>query len=147
MQVTGYVYFPAVHKQHAWSLMPVTLLYVGNVAFALMSLQNLNIPMYNTLKRMTPVIVLVTKVIPMRQPHITTNTSARVTPESLSVLERCTLVALTCLSCRGHSETAAKATAVTCECSRLGIRSMGGTGSEAGSACSRQCRPSRLLHR
>ena len=41
--------------------MPVTLLYVGNVAFALMSLQNLNIPMYNTLKRMTPVIVLVTK--------------------------------------------------------------------------------------
>ena len=41
--------------------MPVTLLYVGNVAFALMSLQNLNIPMYNTLKRMTPVIVLATK--------------------------------------------------------------------------------------
>ena len=61
MQVTGYVHIPAVHRQRAWSLMPVTLLYVGNVAFALMSLQNLNIPMYNTLKRMTPVIVLVTK--------------------------------------------------------------------------------------
>ena len=56
------MHFPAVHKQRAWSLMPVTLLYVGNVAFALMSLQNLNIPMYNTLKRMTPVIVLVSKV-------------------------------------------------------------------------------------
>ncbi len=56
------MYFPAVHKQRAWSLMPVTLLYVGNVAFALMSLQNLNIPMYATLKRLTPVIVLVTKV-------------------------------------------------------------------------------------
>ena len=61
MQITGYVYIPAVHRQRAWSLMPVTLLYVGNVAFALMSLQNLNIPMYNTLKRMTPVIVLATK--------------------------------------------------------------------------------------
>ena len=61
MQVAGYVHIPAVHRQRAWSLMPVTLLYVGNVAFALMSLQNLNIPMYNTLKRMTPVIVLVTK--------------------------------------------------------------------------------------
>ena len=48
--------------------MPVTLLYVGNVAFALMSLQNLNIPMYNTLKRMTPVIVLVTKASLAGQP-------------------------------------------------------------------------------
>ena len=62
VQVGGNVNFPAVHRQCAWSLMPVTLLYVGNVAFALMSLQNLNIPMYNTLKRMTPVIVLVVKV-------------------------------------------------------------------------------------
>ena len=69
MQVSGYVYFPAVHKQRIWSLMPVTLLYVGNVAFALMSLQNLNIPMYNTLKRMTPVIVLVTKVIFLPSPQ------------------------------------------------------------------------------
>ena len=66
------MYFPAVHKQRAWSLMPVTLLYVGNVAFALMSLQNLNIPMYNTLKRMTPVIVLVTKVHFPRYPLMTT---------------------------------------------------------------------------
>lgn len=49
--------------------MPVTLLYVGNVAFALMSLQNLNIPMYNTLKRMTPVIVLATKVSLAGHPH------------------------------------------------------------------------------
>ena len=49
--------------------MPVTLLYVGNVAFALMSLQNLNIPMYNTLKRMTPVIILVTKVIFLPSPQ------------------------------------------------------------------------------
>lgn len=62
VQVSGHVYFPAVHKQRAWSLMPVVLLYVGNVAFSLMSLQNLSIPMHNTLKRMTPVIVLLTKV-------------------------------------------------------------------------------------
>lgn len=56
------VQFPALHLQRAWSLAPVTLLYVSNVAFALMGLQNLNIPMYNTLKRLTPVIVLVARV-------------------------------------------------------------------------------------
>ena len=62
MQALKIVTFTAVNWQRAWGLAPVTLLYVSNVAFALMGLQNLNIPMYNTLKRLTPVIVLITKV-------------------------------------------------------------------------------------
>jgi hypothetical protein len=62
LQVGNVVHFPALHLQRAWTLAPVTLLYVSNVAFALMGLQNLNIPMYNTLKRLTPVIVLFTRV-------------------------------------------------------------------------------------
>lgn len=61
-QTLSIVEFPPVTLQRAWTLTPVTLLYVSNVAFALMGLQNLNIPMYNTLKRLTPVIVLVVKV-------------------------------------------------------------------------------------
>jgi hypothetical protein len=61
-QALSVVSFTALNWQRAWSLAPVTLLYVSNVAFALMGLQNLNIPMYNTLKRLTPVIVLVTRV-------------------------------------------------------------------------------------
>ena len=62
VQALKIVEFTAVDWQRAWGLAPVTLLYVGNVACALMGLQNLNIPMYNTLKRLTPVIVLLTKV-------------------------------------------------------------------------------------
>ena len=61
-QTLSIVNFPSVSVQRAWALTPVTLLYVSNVAFALMGLQNLNIPMYNTLKRLTPVIVLAVKV-------------------------------------------------------------------------------------
>lgn len=61
-QTLSIVNFPSVSLQRAWALTPVTLMYVSNVAFALMGLQNLNIPMYNTLKRLTPVIVLTVKV-------------------------------------------------------------------------------------
>ncbi|BDA44780.1 UDP-N-acetylglucosamine/UDP-glucose/GDP-mannose transporter [Coccomyxa sp. Obi] len=63
LKALNIVTFPAVNWQRAWGLAPVTLLYVSNVAFALMGLQNLNIPMYNTLKRLTPVIVLLTKAV------------------------------------------------------------------------------------
>ncbi len=73
VQALKIVTFTAVNWQRAWGLAPVTLLYVSNVAFALMGLQNLNIPMYNTLKRLTPVIVLITKVflgvIPLLRHH------------------------------------------------------------------------------
>jgi len=42
----------------AKALAPVALLYNANVAFALASLTNMNVPMYNTIKRLTPAIVL-----------------------------------------------------------------------------------------
>jgi hypothetical protein len=110
VQALNIVRFAPVHVQRAWALTPVTLLYVSNVGFALMSLQacpcnlhagrvlslpsldmachrmhcpralradrhagclqNLNIPMYNTLKRLTPVIILSIKArgMPRRDP-------------------------------------------------------------------------------
>ena len=61
-QALAIVHFPAVNVQRAWALTPVTLLYISNVAFALLGLQSLNIPMYNTLKRVTPVVILAIKV-------------------------------------------------------------------------------------
>jgi solute carrier family 35 protein len=40
------------------ALLPVALLYNANVAFALASLNKVNVPMYNVLKRLTPALVL-----------------------------------------------------------------------------------------
>ena len=137
------MYFPAVHKQRAWSLMPVTLLYVGNVAFALMSLQNLNIPMYNTLKRMTPVIVLVTKVVPF---SLTSQYMAS-TP-NVKICVNAGALQSGCLDLSQLSEEILSPqqrlllSYVSVQISV--IHSVGGTRADAGSACSRQCRPSRL---
>ena len=39
----------------------MTVLYTANVGFSLFGLKTLNIPMYNVLKRLTPIIVLVVK--------------------------------------------------------------------------------------
>jgi solute carrier family 35 protein len=41
-------------------LLPLSLFYNANVAFALASLKGVNIPMYIALKRLTPLAVLVT---------------------------------------------------------------------------------------
>lgn len=43
----------------AKSLLPLSLFYNGNVAFALSSLKDVNIPMYIAIKRLTPLGVLV----------------------------------------------------------------------------------------
>lgn len=63
LQVAGVVSFPPLSMPKARSLLPVTVLYVSNVGFALLGLQSLNIPMYNTLKRLTPMLVLGAKVL------------------------------------------------------------------------------------
>lgn len=55
------VSFPATNMAKAMALLPVTLLYTANVGFALLGLRTLNIPMYNALKRLTPVMILVAK--------------------------------------------------------------------------------------
>ena len=69
LQFGGVVSIPPLSMGKAWSLLPVTVLYVSNVGFALLGLQSLNIPMYNTLKRLTPMLVLGAKVnMPARGP-------------------------------------------------------------------------------
>ena len=55
------VNFPALSAKKARALMPVTILYAGNVSCALLGLRLLNVPMYSTLKRLTPMMVLLTK--------------------------------------------------------------------------------------
>ena len=45
MQALRVVRFPGLTLPRAWALAPVSALYVSNVGFALMGLQNLNIPM------------------------------------------------------------------------------------------------------
>eukprot|EP00250_Pteridium_aquilinum_P010403 c19360_g2_i1 orf=470-1543(-) len=47
--------------QSARSLFPVVFFYNANVAFALAGLQVLNIPIFNTLKRLTPVLIIAGK--------------------------------------------------------------------------------------
>jgi len=45
--------------QTAKRLLPVSLFYNANVAFALASLRGVNIPMYIAIKRLTPLAVLI----------------------------------------------------------------------------------------
>ena len=48
-------------------LLAITTFYVANTALSLGGLSKLNVPMYTTLKRLTPIFVLVTKVGPYSQ--------------------------------------------------------------------------------
>jgi hypothetical protein len=45
LRAAGLVHFPALSARKARQLAPVTILYTANVCFALLGLQNLNIPM------------------------------------------------------------------------------------------------------
>ena len=59
LRTAGKVAFPPVNVAQAKRLAPVAHLYNANVAFALMSLGRVSVPTYNTLKRLTPAVVLV----------------------------------------------------------------------------------------
>ena len=59
LRTAGKVAFPPVNVAQAKRLAPVAVLYNANVAFALMSLGRVSVPTYNTLKRLTPAVVLV----------------------------------------------------------------------------------------
>ncbi|KAK9797084.1 hypothetical protein WJX73_006121 [Symbiochloris irregularis] len=61
LQMSRWVIIPPLVPRKAWALLPLTLLFISNVALALVGLQTLDIPMYNTLKRLTPVLVLAAK--------------------------------------------------------------------------------------
>ncbi|KAJ6373304.1 hypothetical protein OIU76_027609 [Salix suchowensis] len=54
----GYTRAREVDMQTAKRLLPVSLFYNANVAFALASLKGVNIPMYIAIKRLTPLAVL-----------------------------------------------------------------------------------------
>jgi len=47
----------------AKKLLPVSIFYNANVAFALASLKGVNIPMYIAIKRLTPLAVLISGVL------------------------------------------------------------------------------------
>ncbi|XP_065850821.1 UDP-galactose/UDP-glucose transporter 7 [Euphorbia lathyris] len=55
----GYTKAKGVDMQTSKRLLPVSLFYNANVAFALASLKGVNIPMYIAIKRLTPLAVLV----------------------------------------------------------------------------------------
>uniref|UniRef100_A0A1D1Z5E7 Putative UDP-sugar transporter DDB_G0278631 n=1 Tax=Anthurium amnicola TaxID=1678845 RepID=A0A1D1Z5E7_9ARAE len=57
--VLGYTKSKGVNMTTAKKLLPVSIFYNANVAFALASLKGVNIPMYIALKRLTPLAVLV----------------------------------------------------------------------------------------
>ncbi|XP_073288077.1 UDP-galactose/UDP-glucose transporter 7-like isoform X3 [Primulina huaijiensis] len=58
-RVMGYTNVKELNVETAKKLVPVSLFYNANVAFALASLKGVNIPMYIAIKRLTPLAVLV----------------------------------------------------------------------------------------
>ncbi len=60
--LAGKLDFPHFSWQRCKQLLLISILYTGNTAFALFGLRTMNIPMYSTLKRLTPMMVLVCKV-------------------------------------------------------------------------------------
>ncbi|GLI68594.1 hypothetical protein VaNZ11_013064 [Volvox africanus] len=59
----GYLDFPRFSWATCRRLFWITVLYTANVGFALFGLKTLNIPMYNVLKRLTPMMILIVKAI------------------------------------------------------------------------------------
>ncbi|OAY53551.1 hypothetical protein MANES_03G005300v8 [Manihot esculenta] len=58
-QQMGYTKARGVDMQTSKRLLPISLFYNANVAFALASLKGVNIPMYIAIKRLTPLAVLI----------------------------------------------------------------------------------------
>ncbi|GIL72333.1 hypothetical protein Vretimale_3998 [Volvox reticuliferus] len=59
----GVLDFPRFSWATCRRLFWITVLYTANVGFALFGLKTLNIPMYNVLKRLTPMMILIVKAI------------------------------------------------------------------------------------
>lgn len=58
-RTTGYTKARGLDMATARKLLPVSIFYNANVAFALASLKGVNIPMYIAIKRLTPLAVLI----------------------------------------------------------------------------------------
>jgi len=68
----------SLRVKKALELLPLCLLYNGNTAAALMGLNRVQVPVYSTVKRLTPMLVLGVKVCVMRKrphPHVLTSVS------------------------------------------------------------------------
>lgn len=63
MKVWGLTTVQPLHMKAARALLPVVFFYNTNVGFALAAVRALSIPVYHVLKRLTPVMVLVGKVL------------------------------------------------------------------------------------
>jgi solute carrier family 35 protein len=59
----GYTRAKGIDMATAKKLLPVSIFYNANVAFALASLKGVNIPMYIAIKRLTPLAVLISGVL------------------------------------------------------------------------------------
>lgn len=59
----GYTRAKGIDLATAKKLLPVSIFYNANVAFALASLKGVNIPMYIAIKRLTPLAVLIAGVL------------------------------------------------------------------------------------
>ncbi|PNW70042.1 hypothetical protein CHLRE_17g703250v5 [Chlamydomonas reinhardtii] len=71
MLEAGMLGFPKFSWRTCRRLFWITVLYTANVGFALFGLKTLNIPMYNVLKRLTPMMVLTVKsIIRKRWPRL-----------------------------------------------------------------------------
>ena len=68
LSVFGLVSLSPWNWKRARQLLPITLLYTANTGFALAGLKSLNIPMYNALKRLSPILVLILKAAMGKKP-------------------------------------------------------------------------------
>ena len=71
LRCTGVMYFPSFSPGRFWQLLPLSLAYMVHAMLVLRSLLYLNVAVYNTLKRMTPVLVLLFKVKVKPMQHLT----------------------------------------------------------------------------
>ncbi|MEW5311344.1 MAG: hypothetical protein WDW38_003065 [Sanguina aurantia] len=86
LQRHGILDVPAVQLSKMYQLLPLCLLHCGHALLVLRALSTLNVPMYNTLKRTTPVMVLTFKAIAeARLPDI------RITLSVLVIVSGCIL--------------------------------------------------------
>ena len=69
----------ALHRAELLTLLPIVLLYQANVVFALAGLSALSVPVYNVVKRTTPVLVLAYHAAHGRAPSRTTSATVLVT--------------------------------------------------------------------
>ncbi|XP_020588830.1 putative UDP-sugar transporter DDB_G0278631 isoform X2 [Phalaenopsis equestris] len=79
-RVMGYTKVSSMNIATAKKLLPLSLFYNANVAFALASLKGVNIPMYIALKRLTPLAVLIAGFFSGKgRPHIQVSLSVLTT--------------------------------------------------------------------